>query len=387
MTGFPTVRTADRGRASRALRTWSIAALVVGIVLSGTALAVAGSAKKKSNEYGSMGVSPVPIATEVHGKTKFNVASFNILGWDHTLPGNRRGFADGRKRMRWAIQLLKAHKVDVVGLQEFQPQQYNMWTRKASDLYDIYPGYTETVGYLRNSIAWRKDKFRLVSTTWLKIPYFHGDVLRMPVVLLQSLKTGQQFYVMNFQNPADVRGNAAKWRRIGQRMQIALVNQLRANNNLPIIWTGDFNARRQAFCRVTKQAGMIAANGGARTDTSCTPPKRMLVDWIFGSGLKFKKYAQIRNRKVARTSDHHLLTARAVLFPAAATILLPDCATVTAMVTVTSDPTGTPTQSESVDPRVAVGRLTKPLKPILTCTHTAFATVTSTPTSTATSLP
>src|SRR5690606_22050488 len=106
--------------------------------------------------------------------------------------------------------------------------QYEVWTKKASDLYDLYPGYIETVGYLRNSIAWRKDKFRLVSSTWLKIPYFHGDVLRMPVVLLQSLKTGQQFYVMNFQNPADVRGNAAKWRRIGQRMQIALANQLRA---------------------------------------------------------------------------------------------------------------------------------------------------------------
>ena len=29
----------------------------------------------------------------------------------------------------------------------------------------------------------------------------------MPVVLLQYLQTGQQIYFMNFQNPADVRGN------------------------------------------------------------------------------------------------------------------------------------------------------------------------------------
>ena len=157
--------------------------------------------------------------------------------------------------MKWAVQLIKSHHVDVVGLQEFQPQQYAKWVKKASSQYDIFPGYIETVGFLRNSIAWRKDKFRLVSTTWIKLPYFHGDVLRMPVVLLQSLQTGQQVYFMNFQNPADVRGNAQKWRLIGQRLQIALVNLLKTSNGLPVVWTGDMNAKKQVFCRVTKQAG------------------------------------------------------------------------------------------------------------------------------------
>ena len=67
---------------------------------------------------------------------------------------------------------------------------------------------------------------------------------------------------MNFQNPADVRGNAQKWRLIGQRLQIALVNQLKASNGLPIVWTGDMNSKKQVFCRVTKQAGMVSASGG-----------------------------------------------------------------------------------------------------------------------------
>ena len=172
-------------------------------------------------------------------------------------------------RMKWAAQLIKSRQVDVVGLQEFQLQQYNKWIKKASAQYDIFPGYIDTVGFLRNSIAWRKDKFRLVSTSWIKLPYFKGEVLRMPLVLLQSLQTGQQIYFMNFQNPANTRGNAEKWRLLGQRIQIALVNQLKASNNLPIVWTGDMNAKKQVFCRVTKQAGMISASGGLRTDTTC----------------------------------------------------------------------------------------------------------------------
>ena len=162
MTGFPTVvRQAVRGLG---LRRWSIAALVLGTLLGGTALAVAGS-DKKSDEYGEMGASPIPVVAGVSGPTSFRVSSFNILGYDHTAPGGaaRRGTPTARSRMKWAVQLIKSHHVDVVGLQEFQPQQYAKWVKKASSQYDIFPGYIDTVGFLRNSIAWRKDKFRLVS--------------------------------------------------------------------------------------------------------------------------------------------------------------------------------------------------------------------------------
>jgi endonuclease/exonuclease/phosphatase family metal-dependent hydrolase len=378
MTGFPTV---VRQAVSRlGLRRWSIAALVLGTLLGGTALAVAGSAKN-SDEYGQVGASPVPVTDLVHGKTKFRVGSFNILGFDHTAPGgSKKGYADGAQRMKWTVQLLKSEDVDVVGLQELQPQQYTKWVKKASSQYDIFPGYIDTVGFLRNSIAWRKDKFRMVSNTWIKLPYFHGDVLRMPVVLLQSLSTGQQFYVMNFQNPADVRGNAQKWRLIGQRLQIALVNHLKASNNVPIIWTGDMNARKQVFCRVTQQAGMISASGGIRTASSCSPPPGMVVDWIFGSGVKFKKYQQLRNRKVERTSDHHLLTAKVRLDPIAATIPPPSpCTTATATATATA--TGTATQTATALPTASATPTTAVWPSwAATCTVTATTTTTLTPT-------
>jgi hypothetical protein len=347
MTALPPVRRRPTVVRSRG-RLWSISALVVGTLVAGTALAVAGT-DRKSDEYGEMGASPVPVVGTVSGPTSFRVSSFNVLGYDHTAKGGqKKGFADGAVRMKWGVQLLKSHQVDVVGLQEFQPQQYDKWVKRASGLYDIFPGYVDTIGFLRNSIAWRKDKFRMVSNSWLKLPYFHGDVLRMPVVLLQSLQTGQQIYFINFQNPADVRGNAMKWRLIGQRLQIALVNQLKASNRLPIVWTGDMNAKRQVFCRVTMQAGMVSASGGYRSPTTCQAPKGMVVDWIFGSQVQFSNYLQDRSRKVARTTDHHLLVADAVVQPAEPVIPPPPTPTVTPTVTPT-----TPTPTTTLTPTQA----------------------------------
>ena len=331
------------------LRGWSVATLVLATMLGGTAIAVTSDRDKRADDIGEMGPSPIPVVAPVSGPTSFRVSSFNILGYDHTAPGgSKRGYADGAMRMKWASQLIKSRQVDVVGLQEFQLQQYNKWVKKASATYDIFPGYIDTIGFLRNSIAWRKDKFRLVSTSWVKLPYFKGEVLRMPLVLLQSIQTGQQIYFMNFQNPADTRGNAEKWRLLGQRLQIALVNQLKASNGLPIVWTGDMNAKKQVFCRVTKQAGMISASGGIRTDSTCQPPAGMVVDWIFGSKVAFSNYQQDRSRKVVRTTDHHMLMTDVLVQPVEPTIP-PPAATATASVTTTV-PTGGITLTPSPTP-------------------------------------
>ena len=58
---------------------WSVVTLVLGMLLGGTALAVAGT-DKKSDEYGEMGASPIPVVSAVSGPTSFRVSSFNILG-------------------------------------------------------------------------------------------------------------------------------------------------------------------------------------------------------------------------------------------------------------------------------------------------------------------
>ena len=306
---------------SWASRPW-LAALPLALVLLTAGALVAHDDRSERLDLASapiltpeMGPPALPQGLPVWAPTTVKLSSVNVLGWDHTAPGgNRRGFKKGEVRMRWLWQKMLQHSVDVIGFQELQQPQFDAFERKAAATYDWFPGDIETRGYLRNTIAWRQDKFQLIASTWLKVPYFHGDLLRMPVVLLRSLETGQQMYFMNFQNPADVRGNARKWRSQGQRLQADLVNMLRAQTALPVFWLGDMNARRQVFCRVTRLTGMVSASGGTRTPTQCLPSSPLWVDWIFGSaGTLFTGYLADRSPKVRRATDHPMIVATATV--------------------------------------------------------------------------
>ena len=108
------------------------------------------------------------------------------------------------------------------------------------------------------------------------------------------------------------------------------------------MWTGDFNARGQAFCRVTKQAAMVSASGGYRSDTTCQPPRGMVVDWIFGSNVQFSNYVQDRSRKVVRTTDHHMLVTDALVQPVEPIIPPPPPPTTTPPTTAPTAPTTPP---------------------------------------------
>ena len=187
-------RTHTRPRPRGRLRAWCVGLLAVGVAAGGAVLVVdPGAASAKSHkapaksEVGEAGYFPFPLVYPVTGPTTFRVSTFNVLGYDHTEgSGSKHGYANGSQRMKWAVQLLKSHQVSVVGFQEFQEPQYTKFLQKAGSLYDVFPGDSQGAGFLRNSIAWRKDQWHLLTTSWVKLPYFHGQVLRMPVVLLQA---------------------------------------------------------------------------------------------------------------------------------------------------------------------------------------------------------
>jgi hypothetical protein len=72
----------------------------------------------------------------------------------------------------------------------------------------------------------------------------------------------------------------------------------------------------------------------------------MVVDWIFGSQVQFSGYLQDRSRKVARTTDHHLLVTDALVQPVEPVIPPPPT-------TATSTPTqSTPTVTITPSPTV-----------------------------------
>src|SRR3954453_16649412 len=242
---------------------------------------------------------------------QFTVSSFNILGASHTdHGGNKPGYASGAQRTAWALQLLRAYHVDVVGLQESESTQIAAFNRLTGSAFDVYPGTSMGHGPVRQSIAWRTDTWKLVSANTIAIPYFHGHRVGMPYVLLQHRESGQGVYFFNVHNPATTKahGNNQYWRNVGSNIEAQLVRRLQATG-VPVVFTGDFNERGEAFCRMTA-AGLHAANGGSRSNGRCYPPRASGIDWIFGSSqVQFSDYLRQRNSLVRRATDHPIVLA------------------------------------------------------------------------------
>jgi Endonuclease/Exonuclease/phosphatase family len=329
-----------------------VAALLLGMVLGAAALRLSGT--------GDSGDDAAQLAEgEVSGPTQFTVSSLNSLGADHTAPGgNKHGWASGAQRMKWLTQVVNGQGVEVLGLQEFQYPQYQVWEQQMGTRWDTYPALLWGKKGMRNSVAWRSDQWSLVSGSWVKIPYFHGTVLRMPLVLLQNIATGQQMYVSSFHNPADARGPAAKWRKQATEIEIAMVNRLRSESGLPVYVIGDMNERDIYFCRMTAGTDMVAANGGFNNGTGglggCSPTRPTYIDWIFGSPeTTFSGYVANRGPMIRKSTDHPMIIAQAELPP----VLTPECPTESPTPTTTpTDPSTTtpptPTATGSPSPNV-----------------------------------
>ncbi|QSR30055.1 hypothetical protein CFI00_05910 [Nocardioides sp. S5] len=243
----------------------------------------------------------------------FRVASFNVLGDSHTGPGGNKpaSYPDAGPRMDMAISMLRGNGIDVVGFQEFESTQHNMFTARAGE-YSLYPGLSLGTKSVRFNIAWRSSMFRLVEAHTLPIPYAGGSRIEMPVVLLESTTTGRRAWFANFHNPADTPnlGNNARWRSMAAGMEIAHLTSLHAEDGTPVIVTGDFNERAEIFCRFTAGGVFSSASGGS-TGAGCAPPASMQVDWVFGStGVAFDGYAVT---DAGRASDHAMVHSGATL--------------------------------------------------------------------------
>jgi len=254
--------------------------------------------------------------------SQFRVSNFNLLGAGHTGPGgDKPGYASGYTRMGWSVQLLREHAIDIVGFQEMRPIQFDRFMELTAKTWGIYPGNQLADAAMANSIAWRKDTWILIQANTIQIPYFEGSLIRMPYLLMENRETGQRFWFANFHNPASPPkyGDQEKWRDKATALEIGLVNRLReADPSIPIVLTGDMNEREEYFCKMARRTVMEAANGGGITAAGvCVPPKKMPVDWIFGSGpeIGFTGYRALRTELVQKTTDHPLVLSDASVAP------------------------------------------------------------------------
>ena len=102
----------------------------MGILATAAALAFAAFGVPHSggpDDHGSLAGTPSRTAPG----TTFKLASFNVLGANHTDTGQRPGWANSSRRMAWAVRLIDQNQLQVIGFQEFEAKQYDRF--KAAD--------------------------------------------------------------------------------------------------------------------------------------------------------------------------------------------------------------------------------------------------------------
>ncbi len=236
----------------------------------------------------------------------FTVATFNVLGASHTKT-RRRGFATYPSRMRKTVNLINRKGFDFVGFQEYQKPQHDLFVKLTAGSWGVYPGLEEGRRPVQNSIVWRDDEWKVMEKRLYNIPYFKGNLVKQPYIKLRNRAEGFDVWVINTHNPADSRGPAQQYRDRAMAIQAELSDELHATG-LPVFLVGDFNETGEAFCTITGQTDLKAANGGTWYGDQCRPPRGMRVDWVFLSQrapvLSFVDLYTDFTRKI---TDHHVI--------------------------------------------------------------------------------
>lgn len=243
----------------------------------------------------------------VRVRGEFNLATFNVLGNDHTNGKRKRnGYASGVQRMRHTVAALRNNDVHVVALQEFEDEQWRAFRKLTKGRYGLFADKRQSA----NAVAWRKSKFDFVRGRTIGVPYFRGNIHQMPVAFLRHRATNQTMAFTSFHNPVTSKrrpGND-KWRKRATGREIRLATNLRRRGYVAFL-AGDFNERTSRWhCRVARATNMVTAGNGVRRGGSCKPLKRMRIDWVFGSnGVRFSNYRALETRLTRRASDHPLI--------------------------------------------------------------------------------
>ncbi len=255
----------------------------------------------------------VPV-TQLFGNKGFRLASLNVLGASHTKrPGGDAGsrYPGYTTRTPKAIKVLDDNAVDVVGLQEFQHPQHELFQKLAGKRYGVYPAKRDVD--TENAIAWRLSSFDLVEAHRFDVTYFNGSTRKMPYLLLRQRSTGYTAWFINVHNPANTYKykHQEKYRAKAIAAERELVIKLRGTGR-PVFLTGDLNDREAAFCPLT--AGKLMLAPQSVPSMTCAPPANPWIDWILGAGqTRFTTYTRdwtIRDRNI---TDHPLVLSQTYL--------------------------------------------------------------------------
>jgi endonuclease/exonuclease/phosphatase family metal-dependent hydrolase len=223
----------------------------------------------------------------------FSVATFNILGSQHT---KRR---DKRRTVRTA-RLIRRTELKLIAMQEVQDDQLRR-LKVHLPRYRFWPGENLGPGGLRLQIAWLRTRFDLIDTGTITTT-FSNQERPVPWVRLRDEATGRRLFVIDVHNsPLEQEAD----RDAATREEVRLFRRLRERGG-PVLILGDANERREWFCKVARRTGARAANGGSVSDGRCAPPDPSYVDWLMGDGQFGWRDYRAQDVKV---SDHRLHSA------------------------------------------------------------------------------
>ncbi len=235
---------------------------------------------------------PKKIAPTAGATSRFTVGTFNVLGYHYTIPGSKSslqnypGFRDGITRIDWAVKMFEENKLDVVGLQEFEPEQYGrvkaIYAGDTTGNWLIYPTpmRQDTNNVSTGAIMWRKNKFTMIASGHRLISRANftdkdgNEVTKdaeAPWVKLKENSTGKVFYVTNIHDAVTTPTvNNAQTRVANETENLADIKKKLAD--APVIATGDFNsgfswdATRDAGIPKTSITYCILTQGGFMTN-------------------------------------------------------------------------------------------------------------------------
>lgn len=281
-----------RGARSRAGA--AVAALVMGTVVAAVPAAAGPAAAAQRDESG-------PVT--------FEVASFNVLGSNHTA-GSTRWYS-GPVRARMAKRWLAVEGTSVVGLQEGQVDQMKAFTRSGE--WTSYPDPRQSRDtQTAQSVAWRTAEWSMVEARTFRIPFDRTQQREQPMVLLEHRATGRRTWVVSVHMTAGWDERAVWERRAGTRKLVRHVRELEAAG-VPVIVTGDMNAHDDFFCHLAARTTLRSPAGGA-FDGACVPPTAMRVDWIFGSpDILWADFRYADDAVLDKVTDHTVPVGTATL--------------------------------------------------------------------------
>ena len=239
--------------------------------------------------------------------------TFNALGSQHTRPGGGAGtYAPGRIRSEWTADLVRELRSSFVGFQELQVDQYEQLRRALDDRYGFYPGGTAAPRVVWQTVIWDRAQWQYVESRIVDIP-FQGKTRPNPMVRLRNTTTGRDVWVLNVHNVSQRIPSRQLERDEAVRIEIREILAER-QQGVPVVFLGDMNEREVVFCKVTGQTDLRSVTGGSHTGGECSPPPRMHLDWVFTSPeFRVDDAVFLGTPRVARITDHHVLTSRLTL--------------------------------------------------------------------------